>query len=363
MRQVLPHKVVAGRFCQAGMVGLCAGRFCLALFGGRFCHQDLLLAGVALKKYTPEWGGCAKAGPRRRGFLGVYGFPQHQTLRAENKKGNWFSLVFWCCSVLLVPVAAPVFGRTAQSPFASAFSPCLVLLLTRVLTSCWYCACGSRLFGSTRMDQTFAVTAGALMHLQSGRLGNETVMSHAPAWSQVLELEYQIRHRAYKRASRKKASLKQASEDARTDLKLLQEFFYGLASLEACAAAAREVLASASATSSSSQNLSYVDTSGVEPPPKKVKTGKEKGGKTGKGGKEGKGGKVPKAGPKPAPNAQPKAKAATAKGAKRKLALLCMPGGKCIKFNLGSCSVKKFKYAHECAVCGKEECAAYWHDE
>ena len=74
--------------------------------------------------------------------------------------------------------------------------------------------------------------------------------SYYPAWGQVLELEYQIRHRAFKRASQRKTSIKQALIDARSDDKLLQGHFYGPLSLEAGAAAAREVLASAASSHS-----------------------------------------------------------------------------------------------------------------
>ena len=186
--------------------------------------------------------------------------------------------------------------------------------------------------------------------------------SYAPAWAQVLELEFQIRHRAYKRASQKKITLKRALEEARTDDKLLQEFFHGPVSLEAGAAAARDVLASSGAASSTTlpptHALSYVETTHTGDPPGKLKTkgGKPKGIKGGKGKKKGKG----KGKNKVAPKAGPKAKA---EPKKRKLTVLCMQKNKCIKFNLGACVDKKCPYGHQCAVCGDDACAAYWHDE
>ena len=66
----------------------------------------------------------------------------------------------------------------------------------------------------------------------------------------MLELEYQIRHRAYKRASQRKISLKVALEEAKVDEKISQGHFHSPVSLEAGAAAARHVLASAAAASS-----------------------------------------------------------------------------------------------------------------
>ena len=121
--------------------------------------------------------------------------------------------------------------------------------------------------------------------------------TYAPAWSQVLELEYQIRHRAYKRASQRNISLKSALEEARADDKLLQDHFSSPVSLEAGAAAAREILASVAAASASSQTLSRVERSTVEPPPKKTKVDKTNivfdpapaGGKPKKGKGKGKG--------------------------------------------------------------------------
>ena len=58
------------------------------------------------------------------------------------------------------------------------------------------------------------------------------------AWSHVLELEYHIRHTAFKRASQRQNSVKNALEEARLDETLLQDHFYSPVSLEAGAAAA-----------------------------------------------------------------------------------------------------------------------------
>ena len=186
---------------------------------------------------------------------------------------------------------------------------------------------------------------------------------YAPAWSQVLELEYQIRHRAYKRASQRNISLKLALEDARVDEKIMQDCFHGPVSLEAGAAAAREILASASAASSQSQTLARVECTNVEPPPKKTNIDKRKiEFVPGKGKQKGK----DKGKAKAKAKAKATAKAANAevsnKAAKRKMSTLCIKAGKCIRFNTGACKAENCPYPHECAVCGDPACAAYWHD-
>ena len=166
------------------------------------------------------------------------------------------------------------------------------------------------------------------------------------AWSQVLELEFQIRRKAFKRASQRKSSVKKALEEARTDEELLQYHFYSPVSLEAGAAAAREVLAAAAA-SSQSQSLARVERDSEGPPAKRLRVDKSAEG--GKGKHKGEANTKAKA------KAQPSNKAA-----KKKVDVLCMSAGKCIKFNLGTCTDDKCKYTHECGVCGDPACAAYW---
>ena len=230
--------------------------------------------------------------------------------------------------------------------------------------------------------QVQGVTLGLLDPQVDYLLGDDVLMARvmlpdgkfffSPAWSTVLEYDYQIRKEACRLVNVKAMPLVKALATAREDEPLKQRHFNGPTSLAAGAAAAQMALSSVAASSTSLPTMpaqipqpnaeaalkrSQAEVERLRAALQKKKDDVSSGGKAA-GKNAGKGaGKV---------KAKTKAKSAPKSGGKskhQKIHILSIKAGKCFRHNQNICKVLNCEWPHDCAICGRPDCAAHYHDD
>ena len=182
-----------------------------------------------------------------------------------------------------------------------------------------------------------------------------------PSWAICLNLEYEVRKEAAKRMTKGK-SLAAALKEAREDRGILNKLFLTPSSMEAGAAAARAEHARltprppAPPPVTQPSLLSQI-TADTDDASSAAGSDAGKGKRKGKGKGKNKGKSKPKA--KAKTKAKPKQQPEELSWKKISKKTVEMKG--CHKWQRGHCEDANCQWKHACAVCGSEECAAYWH--